>query len=234
MKKLFPMFLLFAAVVIAAADDYSAVEDAIIKWDDNAGIYAQIEILTNKETKSDTDLFYLTKLYYYYGIEKQKDRDKLAAFEEGRKYADLLLANDPVHTEGMYYLAAILGKIGLVKGVLKSLALAKPIRELCEKIISIDPNHPGAHHILGVLLRKLPGFAGGDNKRSREYLAKACELRPTYSLHFYEFAETLIKVKEKEKAREVLEHLINGDFPKDRIQEARDKKDGEKLLSELK
>ena len=56
---------------------------------------------------------------------------------------------------------------------------------------------------------KLPGFAGGDKKKSLEHLLKSKEYGPEDALTRIYLAETYLALKEKDKAKEELEYVMN-------------------------
>jgi tetratricopeptide (TPR) repeat protein len=55
---------------------------------------------------------------------------------------------------------------------------------------------------------KLPGFAGGDKKKSLEHLLKSKELGPNDGLTRIYLADTYLALDQVEKAREELEYVL--------------------------
>ncbi|GAF79240.1 unnamed protein product, partial [marine sediment metagenome] len=103
------------------------------------------------------------------------------------------------------------GKYGETKGVLKSLSLVKPIKKGMNKVIELDRSYEdgGADRVLGRVFFKVPGFAGGSKKKSLEHLLKSKELGPEDALTRVYLAETLLKHKQIDEAREELEYVLN-------------------------
>jgi hypothetical protein len=81
----------------------------------------------------------------------------LKYFEKGQEFADMAIAADPQNNLAYYWKSSNIGRWGEVKGILNSLAKAKPMKELLEKDLSLDASHPDAYHVLGALYRLLPG-----------------------------------------------------------------------------
>ena len=79
------------------------------------------------------------------------------------------------------------------------------------KVIELEPAYEdgGPDRVLGRVFFKLPGFAGGDKQKSLEHLLRSKEFGPEDSLTRVYLAETYLKLKEKEKAREELEYVMN-------------------------
>lgn len=79
------------------------------------------------------------------------------------------------------------------------------------KVIELDPSYEdgGPDRVLGRVFFKLPGFAGGDKKKSLEHLLKSKEYGPEDTLTRIYLAETYLALKEKDKAKEELEYVIN-------------------------
>ncbi len=94
------------------------------------------------------------------------DSELIDLYLEGRDYAEQAIQADPDNHLGYYWKSANIGKYGQIKGVLKSLAKAKPMRELLTSAITIKPDFPDAYFVLGQLYEKLPGGIisfGSDN-----------------------------------------------------------------------
>jgi tetratricopeptide (TPR) repeat protein len=88
--------------------------------------------------------------------DRKQSKDAIVKlFEQGEKYADMAIAADPQNNLGYYWKSSNIGRGGQVKGILNSLARAKPMRELLVKDLSLDPNHPDAYFVLGQMYREL-------------------------------------------------------------------------------
>jgi tetratricopeptide (TPR) repeat protein len=137
--------------------------------------------------------------------------EKAKIFQKGIDFATAGVALDGRSAESHFWMAANMGSYGEVRGVLKSLALVKPIRHELNEIISIDPayDHGAAYRVLGVVDYKVPGFAGGSKKRALENLTKSLEMGPQVGFNRYYMAEYFWTVGDKTKALEQLAALKN-------------------------
>jgi hypothetical protein len=89
---------------------------------------------------------------------KKQQADILALFSQGEGYADKAIAADPQNDLGYYWKSSNIGRGGQVKGVLNSLFLAGPMKDLLVKELSINPNRADPYFVLGQLYRELPGW----------------------------------------------------------------------------
>jgi len=103
----------------------------------------------------------------------------LKYFDEGEKYADMAIAADPQNNLGYYWKSSNIGRWGQVKGILNSLAKAKPMKELLVKDLSLDASHSDAYFVLGQLYRELPGgpISFGDSDAAVSLGRMAVDLR---------------------------------------------------------
>jgi tetratricopeptide (TPR) repeat protein len=153
----------------------------------------------------------LSRILYYIGEHTEIKKEKKGIFDRGVYYAEKAIELEPEKPDGHYWLGVNHGKVGETRGVLKSLSLVKPIKNAMNKVIELDRSYEdgGPDRVLGRVFYKLPGFAGGDNKKSLEHLMKSKEYGPEDALTRVYLAETYLALKEKEKAREELEYVVN-------------------------
>jgi tetratricopeptide (TPR) repeat protein len=153
----------------------------------------------------------LSRIMYYIGEHTEEKKEKKGIFDRGVYYAEKAVALEPEKPDGHYWLGVNHGKVGETRGVLKSLSLVKPIKNAMNKVIELDRSYEegGPDRVLGRVFYKLPGFAGGDKKKSLEHLLKSKEFGPNDAVTRVYLAETYLALKDKEKAREELEDVVN-------------------------
>ena len=136
-------------------------------------------------------------------------REKLKLFQEGIRRAEKTVGLEPESVEAHFWLAALYGSYGEAKGILKSLALVKPIRREMEAVIRLDDRFQGGggYRVLGVVDYKVPGFAGGSRKRALENLNKALAIDPDNAFTRYYLAEYFETVNKRGQAVEHLDAL---------------------------
>ena len=163
-------------------------------------------------TDSEYDVYWrMSRILYYIGEHTEKKKEKKGIFSRGVYYAEKAVELEPEKPDGHYWLGVNQGKVGETRGVLKSLALVKPIKNAMNKVIELERSYEdgGPDRVLGRVFFKLPGFAGGDKEKSLEHLLKSKEYGPEDALTRIYLAETYLALKEKDKAREELEYVLN-------------------------
>ena len=175
---------------------------------------------------------------YWLADHGKSKKEKIKKFEQGIAFAEKAVALDPKSTDAHFWLSGLYGSYGELKGVLKSLALLKPIRTELHTINRLDDHYQGGagYRILGIVDYKVPGFAGGSKKRARELLNKALAIDPNNPFNRYYMAEFLATAAgDKKTAREHL--LILKDLAVNEDVDAPDldqiKKKGEKLMTQI-
>jgi tetratricopeptide (TPR) repeat protein len=82
----------------------------------------------------------------------------LAFFERGEAEAEKAIQADPDNHLGYYWKSANIGRWGQVKGILNSLFKAKPMRDLLQRAVAVQPEHADSYYVLGQLYEQVPGF----------------------------------------------------------------------------
>ena len=82
----------------------------------------------------------------------------LAFFERGEAEAEKAIQADPDNHLGYYWKSANIGRWGQVKGILNSLFKAKPMRDLLQQALAVEPEHADSYYVLGQLFEQVPGF----------------------------------------------------------------------------
>lgn len=163
-------------------------------------------------TDSKYDVFWrVSRVLYYIGEHTEKKKEKKGIFARGVYYAEKAVELESEKPDGHYWLGVNHGKVGETRGVLKSLALVKPIKNAMNKVIELNRSYEdgGPDRVLGRVFFKLPGFAGGDKKKSLEHLLKSKEYGPEDAVTRIYLAETYLALKEKDKAKEELDYVMN-------------------------
>mgnify|MGYP001277066928 CR=1 FL=1 len=188
-----------------------------------------------KDNPNDGDIYWRLSRYHYWKGKLTEDKDeKIKLFEKAQEVADKGIEKDPKNPEVYYWSGVAMGMIGDTRGVLKSFFLIEPIKGRMNKTLELNPNHNGAHHVLGVMYRKLPGFKGGSNEKSEEELLKAIALKPNDTLHRYELAVTYVEMEKNDKALEQLQKVLDEENPADPVEAQNNKRDSRILFYKIK
>jgi tetratricopeptide (TPR) repeat protein len=153
------------------------------------------------------------KACYFYGnftLETAADSVKMAIFQDGIDRAKAAVALDPKGVEGHFWLGVLYGVYGEAKGIFKSLAMVPDIKKEMQTCLELDPavEGHGPDRVLGRMFYKLPGFKGGDNRKSIEHLVRSMEGSPTNALTRLYLAETYKTEGMKDKAVEQLKFVV--------------------------
>jgi len=89
----------------------------------------------------------------------KKRRDSL--YTVGRSFAERAIRADSLGADGHYSLAMVLGRLSRTKGSKERVRYAKQIYDEANRAVALNPNHDGAHHVLGAWnaeVKRLSGF----------------------------------------------------------------------------
>ncbi|MFY9270150.1 MAG: tetratricopeptide repeat protein [Candidatus Manganitrophaceae bacterium] len=238
------LFLLFQTALVSAeiprSSDASALlaeGDRLYETRDEPGHADQAietyQKIVRIDPKNEEALWRLSRSFKWRGDTAATSEEKLAAYKEGEAWAKQALQVNPDSIGGHLMLGIAYGRIGETQGVLKSLSLISPIKNEMDAVLTKDPHNPVAHHVLGVLYRKVPGLMGGSIRKSIEELEEAVQVNPTSTTHRLDLAKSYLEKGNKENAKTSLEALLSISHPSDRVQAQRDRAEAEKLLSEI-
>lgn len=146
-------------------------------------------------------------------------------FRTGERYARLAVRTDSANAENWFHLARALGRTALSVGVRDRVRYAVEIRRCAERSLAINPDHPGALHVLGMWnaeVKRLSGFElffarrflGGNVlgqanwKDAVSYMERAVSVDPQRVAHKLDLAGVYGDTGEKQKARAAYEAVI--------------------------
>ncbi len=177
----------------------------------------------------------------------KKRRDSL--YTVGRGFAERAIRADSMDAEGHYALAMVLGRLSRTKGSKERVRFAKLIYDEASRAVALNPNHDGAHHVLGAWnaeVKRLSGiqrffakalFGGGfmsvaNWEDAVMHLERAVALNPQHIYHRLELAEVYTDLGRYSKAREQL--AIIPTLPIRDVLDAQYKEDAAALLADIK
>lgn len=160
--------------------------------------------------------------------EQEKDATRRKElFRRGERYARRAVAANPRSAEYQFALARALGRTALSVGVRDRIKFATEIRGLALEALKLDPDHPGALHVMGVwnaevmrlngmerfFAKNLLGgkvFSQANWKDAVSYMERAVAVDPVRLTHKLDLAKVYLDRDDKVKAREQLEAVVNG------------------------
>jgi tetratricopeptide (TPR) repeat protein len=177
----------------------------------------------------------------------KKRRDSL--YTVGRGYAERAVRADSLGADGHYALAMVLGRLSRTKGSKERVRYAKLIFDEASRAVALNPNHDGAHHVLGAWnaeVKRLSGiqrffakalFGGGFMSAANwddavMHLERAVALNPEHVYHRLELAEVYADIGQYSKAREQL--AVIPTLPIRDVLDAQYKEDAAALLQDIK
>lgn len=153
------------------------------------------------------------RLCYYHGTYTftGEKAQKLALFQDGIERAKAAIQLKPKGVEGHFWLGVLYAVYGETKGIFKSLHMVPDVKREMNAALEIDPSIEGfgPDRVLGRMFYKLPGIAGGDNKKSLEHLERSVAGAPTNALTRLYLADTCRSEDMKAKAIEQLRFVID-------------------------
>jgi tetratricopeptide (TPR) repeat protein len=177
----------------------------------------------------------------------KKRRDSL--YTVGRNYAERAIRADSLGADGHYALAMVLGRLSRTKGSKERVRYAKLIFDEASRAVALNPNHDGAHHVLGAWnaeVKRLSAiqrffakalFGGGFMSVANwddavMHLERAVALNPEHIYHRLELAEVYTDLGRYSKAREQL--TVIPTLPIRDVLDAQYKEDAAALLADIK
>ena len=171
-------------------------------------------------------------------------------FKRAERYARGAVAADSTSAENWFHLARAVGRTALTMGVKDRVKYAVEIKGWAERSLSLDPNHAGALHVLGMWnaeVKRLNGvslffarsFLGGgvlgqaNWKNAVSYMERAVANDPARLTHKLDLAGVYADVGEKDKARATYESVVNAETRTD-FNDPLYKKQAEAALKKLR
>lgn len=160
--------------------------------------------------------------------EQEPDAAKRKAlYRKGVDYARRAIASAPNEAEPHFHLARALGMLALSVGVRERVRFANEIHAEGNEALRLDPNHPGAMHVLGVWNAEVMRLSGIERffaknvlggrvfnqaswDKAVSYMERAVEVDPDRLTHRLDLARIYADLKQRDKARTLLEGVIAG------------------------
>jgi tetratricopeptide (TPR) repeat protein len=160
--------------------------------------------------------------------EYEPDKEKRAdMYRRAERLARLAVAVNPSDAEAHFHLARAVGRVALSHGPKDRVKYGKVVREEALEALRLDPDHPGALHVMGMWhaeVRRLPGiarffaksFLGGQILGSAKWdeavrlLSRAVEVDPERLAHHLDLARIYRDIGQAEQARMHYQHVVDG------------------------
>ena len=218
-RKFFLVLIIciFSVAAKAQEDQYKKAMSlkAEFKYKDALPLFQ--ELLKSDSSNIDY-LQYSSQVYTRYGyLYMPTTKEKQNYFHIGEYLARKALAKDDNSAQAHFALCLALGRINENAGNKQKIANAKLIKTEIDKTILLDPKIANAYHILGRWNTTIASFSSGEKRAinllyggvpsgaSFEEGIKAYQtaiaLDPKNMLHYYEIAQTYLKMKNKAESK---------------------------------
>lgn len=181
--------------------------------EDHSRIRASIELyqrVLQIDPRSSHGMLQLSRACLTYGdLIVHTDREKKEAYAEGMEWARRAIAADENTARAHFWYAANFGMRLDLEGPFTQMSKVSELRRFMQRAYDLDPADALIVDGLGTLLCELPGFLGGDIRRSEELLRKAIALDPNYALAYHDLASNLLKQKRYAEAEKVEDRALS-------------------------
>ena len=143
----------------------------------------------------------------------------------GEKTARRCVALYADSADGHFFLAVAVGRVALMVGGKKKIALSKEVKKEAEAALAINPRHDGAMHTIGRWNYELANLSwllkaaakiiyggvpsGASNEQAKDWFEKAIGINPDKPVHHLWLGETLIELKDYANAREHFQTCVS-------------------------
>ena len=230
-NKLILLLVLFM-FTITAVEVYgqSSSEEELIKQaaekfedgDEERALELYEEVL-EKDPEHYEALWNASVLQAREGYRKEDESEQEEWFQKAVEFAEKAVEHHPDKGHSHYALAVAKGRLSVLKGTRDRISMAHEIREHLEKAAEYEPDFAPVWHLWGVWHSDVAnissaertaasliseGIPDADNETAEKYLKKAIELDDEHILFRLDLARHYLEIGEDEKAKEVLEKLI--------------------------
>lgn len=170
-----------------------------------------------------------------------------ASYMEAAGFARRAVEVESEDAEGWYQLGKALGRLALFRGGKEKVNMSKEIKEVFEKAISYDSGHASAIHGLARWNREVAnlsfvlkaaakivfgGLPPASNEEAVTLFLRAIQIEPRDCAHHLELGKTYLEMKEREKAAEEFETVLQ--LPNSDPDDEEWKAEAEQLLSKIR
>jgi tetratricopeptide (TPR) repeat protein len=225
--------LLLAALLLPLSSLAAQVSDHVTRGDEAYAALKPTEAIAHYEAAVAADSASYDALWKAsrsladlaeYEPDKAKRTDM---YRRAEQLARRAVAVNPDDAEAYFHLARAVGRVALSHGPKDRVKYGKEVRELGLEALRLDPDHPGALHVMGMWnaeVRRLPGiarffaksFLGGQIFGSASWdeavrlLSRAVEVDPQRLAHHLDLARIYRDIDQPDEARTHYQHVIDG------------------------
>jgi tetratricopeptide (TPR) repeat protein len=198
---------------IAVIQNESADPDALYAKRENVTFAQQAAAIWQSRLQKNPNDFdsawKLARATYWIGTQGPS-ADRKPALEQGITAGRAATRIEPNRPEGHMWLAANMGALAESFGLRQGLKYRGEIKNELLTVLRLDRAYGqgSADRALGRWYYKVPGIFGGSDQKSEEHLRQSLTYNPNSTASLYFLAETLVALKRKSEAKEMLERLL--------------------------
>jgi tetratricopeptide (TPR) repeat protein len=181
-------------------------------------------------------LWRLGRALFFLGQEADSEEERRAAHSRAIPFCKQATRLQSELVEGHFWLGVNLALLAQIENPLKALRHALHARRRLVRAVRLEAgfNAAGPLRVLARLQHKLPRLLGGGHARARANFERAIQLAPANTVTRLYFAEMLLEMGEKERARIELETLLKTPHdPQWAFESRRDQEIARKMLDGL-
>jgi tetratricopeptide (TPR) repeat protein len=184
-----PVFATNASELIAQADAAYAKREDVPQAKIAMVTYEQIAVMSS--TRAVEAYWKASRSAWWLGENASERSEALDDFQSAMNLAQKAIDLNRDSVEAHFWLGATAGCYGKAKGILKSLALVKPIRHEMAEVIRLNDRfmNGAAYRVLGVVDYKVPALMGGNKTRAKGELDKAFAMGPSDPFVQYDYVD---------------------------------------------
>ncbi len=216
-KKMIVAMFLFLALPLSGEDNvdelFKEADGLFFSYHENLGnleesikIYERIFEIDNRNSKA---AIMISRAWLTYGdLVPEDEKSREEAYIKGRDWAKRAIEIDSGSAQAHFWYFANGGRLQQLKGIIAGLRMLPELKREIHKAYKLDPEDVMILDGIGTFYYEVPSIVGGDLKKSEEFLRKAVELDPNYTLAWYDLAVALYKQKKYKEAIESAKKVL--------------------------
>lgn len=202
-----------------------AAIDVLLTEDRLADALQRLELRIERDSADAGALWRAAQVSLMLGILETRSEVEEAWFVRAGDFGEAAVALAPDDPDVLYWAAASLGREALQHGPRTSTRLVQRVWDLTHRILELEPDHPGAHNILGKLNQEVMSLSGFERFIGRllfsidplkeanwddalSHHRRAVEVDPATILFGRDLGETLAALDRAQEARDVWEATL--------------------------
>ena len=205
--------------------DLERVDSLYVALDPLASLEAA-EMLVGADSTDEDASWRAARAALALGLLATEEDEQMEWYRRSEADAARVVALDSLRVEGLYWLGAALGRRALQEGPRTIASLAQRVWVLAHQVLALEPDHAGAHNILGRVnfevmtlgrVKRLIGrmLVGDDHalrsaswEEAERHQLASVEAAPFMILFRYELARTYLRRKQQAEAELQLRELL--------------------------